>query len=410
VKPTIQTKKIEDLQPAPYNPREISEDAYAGLRKSIEKFGLVQPIIINKRTGNVVGGHQRLKALQDMGEKETQVVVVDLDEVQEKALNITLNNVNITGDFTEGALEIMNNLRNELEDFGDLGLEELSIDLEEEFWTKEQPSGGGEDDDPPEFPIKPKSKIGDLWTLGDHRILCGDSTKPEDLARLMNGKKAQMVFTDPPWNVAIGMDSNPRRLQREGLQNDNMKPEDFRAFISGFAGALRDWLEGDLYCVLGASEWPTLDACLREQGYHWSATIIWVKDIFVLGRSKYHRRYEPIWYGWHSSGKSSFCKDRSQDDVWEIPRPKRSEEHPTMKPIELVETALFNSSEKGGVVLDVFGGSGSTLISCEKNERINLSMEIEPRYIDVILQRWASLTGKDPVREDGTKWSSIVGS
>ena len=209
----------------------------------------------------------------------------------------------------------------------------------------------------PAPPDEATTKPGDLWILGDHRLLCGDSTKPEHVARLMEGATARMLFTDPPWNVGIGQDSNPRHRQRPGLQNDSLPPEAFRAFLDGFVGAIKEHVTGDFYCVLGASEWPTLDSALRGHGYHWSATIIWVKDTFVLGRSKYHRRYEPIWFGWHTAGKSSFGDARNLDDVWEVPRPKRSEEHPTMKPVELVIRAIQNSSLAGDLVVDPFGGS-----------------------------------------------------
>ena len=215
-----------------------------------------------------------------------------------------------------------------------------------------------------------------------------------DVERLMNGNKAIMCFTDPPWNVAIGMDSNPRHRQREGLINDKLEPQQFKQFIVGFAKNLALVCTGDVYCVLGASEWPTLDASLREVGFHWSATVIWVKDQFVLGRSKYHRRYEPIWYGWLSKGKSSYSGDRAQDDVWEIPRPKVSEEHPTMKPVELVANAIKNSSQSGDIVIDLFGGSGSTLIAAEQLNRICHTMELDPKYVDVIVKRLENLTGE----------------
>ena len=154
-------------------------------------------------------------------------------------------------------------------------------------------------DEVPEPPKDPLTKPGQLFGLGRHRLLCGDSTHAADLSRLMAGAKARMMFTDPPWNVGIGLDSNPRHRQRPGLANDDLPPEQFQAFLEGFISAARPHIEGDIYCVLGACEWPRLDATLRQQGYHWSATVIWVKDHFVLGRSKYHRRYEPIWYGWH---------------------------------------------------------------------------------------------------------------
>ncbi len=231
-----------------------------------------------------------------------------------------------------------------------------------------------------------------------HRLLCGDSTRLEDVRTLMGDAKATMIFTDPPWNVAIGLDSNPRHRQREGLVNDNLTAEQFDAFLNAFAAAMKDCVTGDVYCFLGASEWPTLDRALRANGYHWSATIVWVKDVFVLGRSKYHRRYEPIWYGWHGKLQSSFGDRRDLDDVWEVARPKRSEEHPTMKPVELAVRAIQNSSLRGENVLDLFGGSGSTLIACEQTGRKAILMEIAPLYCDVIVRRYEQFTGKKAQR------------
>lgn len=200
-----------------------------------------------------------------------------------------------------------------------------------------------------------------------------------------------MSFTDPPWNVAIGKDSNPRHRQREGLENDDVNDDKFVEFLNAFISALAEHLSGDLYCVLGNEQMPKLDTALREYGFHWSAIIIWVKDIFVLGRSQYHRRYEPIWYGWRNKYKSSFCGGRAQDDVWEIPRPKKSEEHPTMKPVTLVEKAIQNSSQPGGIVCDPFSGSGTTLVACERLRRKGRAIEIAPKYVAVTLERLSEM-------------------
>jgi DNA modification methylase len=248
----------------------------------------------------------------------------------------------------------------------DLGL--LGFDQEElaRLLDPEIKDGLTDPDEVPEPSDETITRPGDLWVLGDHRLFCGDSTRSDDVQRLLSGAKAAMLFTDPPWNVAIGQDANPKHRQRAGLKNDNLSDGEFEAFLDGFIGAVKNAVVGDVYCVLGAAEWPRLDAALRRHGYHWSATLIWVKDTFVLGRSKYHRRYEPIWYGWHADGKSSFTGRRDLDDVWEVPRPKRSEEHPTMKPVELVRRAIAQSSQSGQVVLDVFGGSGTTLIAASR--------------------------------------------
>ena len=205
-----------------------------------------------------------------------------------------------------------------------------------------------------------------------------------------------MMFTDPPWNVAIGSNRAPQ-FKRQGILNDDLSDEDFQAFLDGFVEAFMPHVTGDVYCVLGASEWPRLDATMRAHGMHWSATIIWVKDQFVLGRSKYHRRYEPIWYGWGKSGTSSFNDRRDLDDVWEIPRPKRSTEHPTMKPVELCARAIAASSTT--TVVDPFGGSGSTLMAAEQLGRRCFTMELDPAYCEVIRIRWENATGREAVLE-----------
>lgn len=388
----IITLPIEKINPAPYNPRldlMPGDPDYDRLEKVMAEFDLVEPLVWNKRSGNLVSGHQRLKILKARGDMQVKVSVVDLTESKEKALNLALNKTG--GDWDLPALK---DLLLELEgldlDFELTGFSEGELeDLTAQFRQDEVL-----EDEVPEPPEEPITKPGDLWILGEHRLLCGDATVASDIERLMGGKKADMVFTDPPWNVAIGLDSNPRHRQRPGLKNDNLSANDFRDFLAGVAATIADVCTGDVYCVLGASEWPSLDLALRGAGLHWSATIIWVKDSFVLGRSKYHRRYEPIWYGWKAGEKSSFCARRDLDDVWEIPRPKRSEEHPTMKPVSLVARATQNSSRSKGLVFDPFLGSGTTLIAAEQLGRTCYGTEIDPGYCDVIVARWENLTGE----------------
>jgi len=196
-----------------------------------------------------------------------------------------------------------------------------------------------------------------------------------------------MVFTDPPWNVAIGKDSNPRHRQREGLQNDDMDDAQYSLFVEAFISSIRSNCIGDVYCKIAMEYLDVISAIFRNKQYHWSATIIWVKDMFVLGRSKYQRRYEPIWYGWRTDSKSSFCDARNLDDVWEIARPRVSEEHPTMMPVELPLRAISNSSEPGDIVFEPFSGSGTTLVACENLKRHCRAMEISPAYVAVALER-----------------------
>ena len=383
-------RRLSSLKPYERNPR-VNAKAVDAVARSIEAFGFRSPIVVD-RESVIVCGHTRWKAAQQLGLKTVPVHIArDLTPEQLRTFRIVDNS---TADLAEWDAEL---LPLELADLRSLGVD-LDLlgfsDADLSKWLGGQPQKGLTDpDDVPDVPEEPVTKLGDLWLLGEHRLLCGDSTNPSSIERVLDGKKARMMFTDPPWNVAIGLDSNPRHRQREGLKNDDLAPEEFQAFLDGFITAVSPHVEGDIYCVLGASEWPRLDASLRSHGYHWSATVIWAKDSFVLGRSKYHRRYEPIWFGWHSRGKSSFQGRRDLDDVWEVPRPKRSEEHPTMKPVELVARAVVNSSRAGDLVFDAFGGSGSTLIACEQHGRKAALVEIDPGYCDVIVRRWEGFTG-----------------
>jgi DNA modification methylase len=241
----------------------------------------------------------------------------------------------------------------------------------------------------------PKTKRGDVYRLGDHLLMCGDSTEAGDVSTLMSGQLASMVFTDPPWNVDYG--SVPHNDSERSILNDNMSGEDFLIFLSHvFSNMANISQPGALvYVVMSSSEWSNLTRVMQESGFRWSTTIIWVKDSLILSRRDYHTRYEPIWYGWRE-GAARLCplEDRTQSDVWEFDRPKRSDEHPTMKPVPLVAKAIMNSSHTDDVVVDLFGGSGTTLIACEEVGRSCRMMELDPKYCDVIVRRWEHATGK----------------
>jgi site-specific DNA-methyltransferase (adenine-specific) len=392
----IELRPIETITPYEQNPR-INDAAVDAVAASLKEFGFRQPIVVDAESVIVVG-HTRYKGALKLRLSHVPVhVATDLTPAQAKAYRIADNQTASIAEWDKVLLPL------EL-----AGLQEMNFDLSllgfgeadlAELMGTTGNAGLVDPDEVPEPPEEPVTKPGDAWHLGDHRLMCGDATSPTDVARLMDSTVARMCFTDPPWNVAIGSDANPRHRQRPGLKNDDLSAADFRAMLDGFAQALRPHLAGDLYCVLGASEWPTLDLALRGAGYHWSATVIWVKDQFVLGRSKYHRRYEPIWYGWHEQGKSSFGDRRDLDDVWEIPRPKRSELHPTCKPVELVARAIANSSVPGDAVIDCFGGSGTTLIAAEQTGRTAHLMELGPLYCDVIVSRWEQFSGKTAERQ-----------
>lgn len=238
----------------------------------------------------------------------------------------------------------------------------------------------------------PISKIGDIWCLGNHRLMCGDSTSKIDVDLLMENQKAQLIFTDPPWNVDYGGHSHPSYRQRTIL-NDSMPKEKFAKFLtSAFETAKSVCDEGAMvYVVMSAQEWGNIMNVLENLRYHWSSTIIWEKDSLVLSRKDYHTQYEPIWYGWLGGKRLRPLADRKQSDVWDIPRPKISEDHPTMKPVALVAKAIVNSSIKNDIVIDFFGGSGTTLIAAEQTGRKCRMMELDPKYCDVIAKRYLEL-------------------
>lgn len=386
----VQTVKVESLTPDPENARKHNQKNLDAIVGSLRAFGQRRPLVVHGDV--VIAGNGTLEAAKSLGWTHVSVTRTPADWTFEQARAYALAD-NRTAELAAWDEKILADQLVELDavgwDLAEIGFEPLSPPIDPEPLEEL-------DATPPE---EPTSKLGDLWLLGQHRVICGDSTQLSTYERLMAGAIAQMMFTDPPWNVAIGKDSNPRHRQREGLHNDDLSPEEFAAFLRSFAESAIRYVEGDVYCVLGASEWPTLDTTLRSAGLHWSATVIWVKDTFVLGRSKYHRRYEPIWYGWRKDGKSSFQGRRDLDDVWEVTRPKRSEEHPTMKPVALVVRAIENSSQSGGIVLEPFGGSGSTLLAAESTRRRCYAIELEPAYVDVICRRYQQATGNLPLLE-----------
>jgi DNA modification methylase len=288
-------------------------------------------------------------------------------------------------------------LPSELDDIFDIDMSAFGFD----FDIEEEEPEVHEDDYEVEVPEEPKAKRGDIYQLGNHRLMCGDSTSIEDVEKLMDGGKADMGFTDPPWNVNYGAvdKGNAMGYKPRTILNDFMGTEDFKEFMNrAFASLNFAMKDGAMtYVVMSAQEWGNMMLTLAQNNYHWSSTIIWNKDSLVLSRKDYHTKYEPIWYGWKEGTRLCPLEDRKQSDVWDIPRPKKSEEHQTMKPVELVARAIKNSSKQGDVVIDLFGGSGTTLIASEETNRCCRMMELDPKYVDVIVNRWETLTGKEAV-------------
>ena len=387
----IRTVPVSSLKPAPYNPRRIDAGAMAGLEKSIERFGLVEPLIFNERSGFVVGGHQRLKVLRAKKIRETQVVVVDLDETDEKALNVALNNPAITGEFSDklgdllAEIEKMNGAL-----FADLRLDQL---LAESDAKRRKFLAQDDLDDAPEPPADPVTQPGDVWVLDRHRLICGDSTDEKVVARLMGGGGlANLVFTDPPYGVNYDGGATVRRKLMGDDSTDLYGPAcQMAARFSDERAPLYLWHAG-IKSIAAA-------AAAAAAAYDIRCEIVWNKNIAQFGAfsAQYHQKHEPCYYCVKSKPPRWFGPT-NEVTVWDVDRSQKNEYHPTQKPIALVERALNNSSADGAIVLDLFGGSGSTLIACEASHRSARLVELDPAYCDVIVERWQTLTGAKAIR------------
>ncbi len=393
---TLEYIEIGKLKPDPANPRHIDDRELEALTRSIQKFGMIDPIIAQREDGTVIGGHQRLLTARRLGYKFVPVVFVDLSQEQARLLNIALNK--ISGSFDQELLAQLLSELNEvpgidltLSGFGDDELQKLlkslnarekrermeSFDLEEAIKAAQS---------------VPIAKWGDIWLLGDHRIMCGDATDREAVQRLVGPSRATMSFTDPPYNVNYG-DHRHSGAPRRALANDNLGTE-FEPFLEKACRNILDFTDGAVYICMSSSELHTLQKAFVSAGGHWSTFIIWAKNTFTIGRSDYQRQYEPILYGWREGANHHWCGDRDQGDVWQVDKPIANPLHPTMKPLPLIERAVQNSSQSGDKVLDLFLGSGSTLIACERTGRICYGMELEPLYVDVARMRWEAFTGE----------------
>jgi DNA modification methylase len=385
------------LRPDPANPRKISDAELEALTRSLQEFGFVQPVVALRSDHTVVGGHQRLVAARKLGMRQVPVVYVDLPLKQGRLLNLALNK--ISGSWEDELLARMVADLSSLET-ADLSLAGFSEDELEKLLhsldhreKRERAETFDLDAALEAAQAAHGAKRGDLWALGDHRLRCGDATDAADVVRLLDGKRAQLVFTDPPYNVALGDHGGQQQSARKRrIRNDALSPEAFEAFCRGWAKNLLDSVDGAAYVCMSTKEWPLVSRLLEDAGGHWSDTIIWCKDRFVLGRAAYQRGYEPLWFGWCEGAKPYWCGDRDQSDVWRIARPSDSPLHPTMKPLELIERAIENSSKPGDIVLDLFLGSGSTLVAAERTGRVCYGMELDPHYAQVAVLRWEAFT------------------
>ena len=416
---TIKKVPVGKLLPAKYNPRkdlQPGDPEFEKLKRSVEEFGYVEPIIWNKRTGVVVGGHQRLKVLQYLGYTEVDCVVLDVDEAKEKALNVALNKISGAWD-----VPLLTALLRDLDESGfDATL--TGFDVSEMSDLFDDQSEIVEDDPPEAAPADqaPYSKPGDRWLLGDHVLYCGDSTKKEDVAALMDGAEADLVVTDPPYNVAYEGSNGLT------IQNDDMPEEQFRAFLVSAFQRMREVMKPGTPFYIWHAE--TVGGAFRQATNAALGTVrqmlVWNKNSFTMGHQDYQWKHEACIYGWTDGAAHYFVDDRSQATVIEDKRidiskmkkeemrdllreifsdkvsttvldenkPARNADHPTMKPLKLLARLIKNSSRQGDVVLDTFGGSGSTLITCEQLGRRCYTMELDPKYVDVIVKRYQAFT------------------
>ena len=385
----IEKKNTADLLPADYNPRKDlkpGDPEYEKLKRSLEQFGYVEPVIWNKATGRVVGGHQRLKVLIDMGITEVECVVVDLPEDKEKALNIALNK--ISGDWDKDKLAVLiADLQGTAFDVSLTGFDAAEID----DLFKDTLKDGVKDDNfdvDAELKEPPITKLGDVWTLGRHRLVCGDSTKAETFELLMAGAKANLVITDPPYNVNYEGSAGK-------IQNDNMGNEAFYEFLltafQNTASIMAD--DASIYVFHADTEGLNFRRAFADAGFYLSGCCIWKKQSLVLGRSPYQWQHEPVLYGWKKGGKHQWYTGRKETTIWEFDKPKKNADHPTMKPIPLLAYPIMNSSMSNTLVVDPFGGSGSTLIACEQTDRSCNTIELDPKFCDVIVKRYIEQVG-----------------
>lgn len=417
----MNTKKIKvaDLRPSAYNPRTITEKELNKLKRSITEFGYVEPVIWNQQTNTIVGGHQRVKAMLDlgMGNEKIDVVVVNLPEEREKALNAALNR--ISGDWDKDLLaQLLQDMTSEERELSGFDADEISK-LLDSINKELEP----EDDDIPEVSSKTKVQLGDIYQLGNHRVMCGSATSFEDMQNLMDKDLADMIFTDPPYNV------NYEGSNGKKIQNDHMGNDQFYQFLHDAFVNMNTFVAagGGVYVAHADSEGLNFRKAFTDAGFMTKQCIIWVKNSMVLGRQDYQWQHEPILYGWKDGASHRWYGDFNKKTVYDdqtditklskpqlialvnkfrntengtvvrVAKPKTSDEHPTMKPVELVAHFIRNSSKLGDIILDPFGGSGSTLITAESLGRKCLMMELDPKYVDVIIRRWEKKTGEKAV-------------
>ena len=381
---------LDRLIPHARNARTHSDAQVAQIAGSIAEFGFVNPVLVGD-DGVIVAGHGRIMAARKLGLDQAPVIVLaHLSPTQRRALMIADNQIASNSGWDDEMLAAeLAALKEEDFDLDLLGFDDAALDrlLADTIEATEV------SDEAPEPPANPISRPGDVWICGEHRVICGDATVLGDVETVLDGELADMTFCDPPYNVNYANSAKDKqRGKNRAILNDALG-ESFGAFLYDASVNILTVTKGAVYICMSSSELDTLQKAFREAGGKWSTFVIWAKNTFTLGRADYQRQYEPILYGWKDGADHYWCGARDQGDVWFVDKPHKNDLHPTMKPVALVERAIRNSSKSRDIVLDPFGGSGTTMIACENTGRRARLIELDPKYVDVIVTRWQSLTG-----------------
>ena len=400
---------IEKLVPYARNARTHSKEQIAQLRASLREFGFVSPAVIDADY-NILVGHGRVQAAREEGYQTVPCVFAeDLTEAQKRAYILADNQLALNAGWDEEMLSVeLADLQENAFDLSVLGFAENDL---EKLLNGENESDAKDDDFDLSSALEQAAFVetGDVWIVGKHRLVCGDATSKEDVAKLMDGKKANMLLTDPPYGVSFKSSSGLT------IKNDSMKNEEFYNFLKASFDAVVEHMEkgGVGYVFHADTEGLNFRKAFVDAGFHLAGCCIWVKDSLVLGRSDYQWQHEPVLYGFLQNGSHPWFSDRKQTTIWNFKKPKRNENHPTSKPLDLLGYPIGNSTQENAIVVDTFGGSGSTMMACEQLNRVCYMMELDPKYASVILRRYVEDTGDEAnvfVIRDGKKlmYSDLV--
>lgn len=396
---SIEYRNIDDLIPYVNNSRTHSDEQVTQIASSIKEFGFTNPILIDEQ-GGVIAGHGRIMAGKKLGlEQVPTITLTGLTDAQKKAYVIADNKLALNADWDFDLLRVEIEQLQEL----DFDIDLLGFDADElaDLIPEIETLADGKEDEVPEPPVEPVTKRGDIWILGNHRLMCGDSCSIDDMQKLMGGVLADMWLTDPPYNVAY----EGKTSDRLTIQNDKMDNDDFRQFLrDAYVTADTAMKAGAVFYIWHADlEGYNFRGACQDAGWQVRQCLIWHKNVGVLGRQDYHWKHEPCLYGWKGGASHLWASDRKQTTVLNFDKPLRNGEHPTMKPVELFEYCMLNNTKGDDVVLDSFGGSGTTMIACEKHKRQARLMELDPKYCDVIIKRWQDYTSKQAYLETNGK-------